>query len=70
MKRSEMEKILAKYMTKGSDMLRENEEQEDWAISCASDILDLLEEEGMLPPATTIFNTNDDNFPTWEDEDD
>ena len=79
MKRSEMEKILAKYMTKGSDMLRENEEQEDWAISCASDILDLLEEEGMLPPVVmppdfmheelTMVNFLTNDLCVWEDED-
>ena len=33
-------------------------------------LLSRMERLGILPPATTIFNTNDDNFPTWEDEDD
>ena len=33
------------------------------------EILRLIEAAGMTPPATTIFNTDDENIPTWEPED-
>lgn len=35
----------------------------------AREILIFSEEVGMLPPPTTIFNTDDDNNPIWEPED-
>lgn len=34
-----------------------------------SHILEKMEDSGMLPPPTTIYNTDDDNNPIWEPED-
>lgn len=41
----------------------------DKANRLIDELLTEIEKAGMTPPATTIFNTDENNTPTWEEED-